>query len=68
MTDSTRAHLQQEPADSHDRTNEPLQPKRITDELDELIKLREETLREIDYLNRHRGWIDRIFPFRTSTS
>lgn len=68
MTDSTRAHLQQEPVESRDRTSEPLQPKRITDELDELIKLREETAREIDYLNRHRSWIDRIFPFRTSTS
>jgi len=47
---------------------EPVQPEYISEQLDELIKLREATDQEIQRRNTPSGLLDRIAPFRTSTS
>lgn len=55
-------------SDQKPGAQDAVQPQRITDELDALIELRARTERELDRLNRHPGLIERIIPFRTSTS
>jgi len=47
---------------------EIVQPKSVTDQLDKLIELQEQTDQEIERLNTPSGVLDTVAPFRTSTS